>query len=656
MRRALVVLAISVAPAMFAERVCLTGEAILQGEAAARCANDGVVELRVPSRQLPRNATVTLRIAAGETVREVALRRRDLEKPLQLAVRRGAYELSLATPHFRAWRKQLVVGAEPLHLTASFERLPTITGTVIDEETGQAVPGILIRSDQEGEAITDGTGRFIIEADPERWPRRLVARAGGYAETDVAVPAARADILLDPVRLSRGGSVLVDLRQPHPSAVMSIELHRLAEHGRALAGTMTTLPVTEGAPIRFNKVKAGRYMVLAKGERAWERIAEPVTVEAAEEAKVALHITPFRLRMRLTSEDLPLPRAEVRLQNRDVLWEGSFPSDEKGEASVELWQGGRVWATVISEAFIPYKEGRTLTDGLDEEWLLDLPAHEVTGVVLDAETGKPIVNAALALEVHSDDGYTIGVHTRADAKGTFRFAPVARGRHKLSAAAPGYPPVDMTYAFTGADATREITVRLERASTVTLTVLDGLGRPLAGARVLDFVGMTRRGLAFTDATGTAGVQVSQGEVRDVFVIPREGSLGFAQIRSGAETQSVTVPAGTSRVVVRMESQERVPIPGISVAVRYAGKMLPFEVLQALATMHGARTKSDADGRVVFDHLPPGLYELWPVGSPAELRAVAAAGGGEAPVRMHLQPGENVAVMTFTPAPSASSSK
>ena len=477
-----------------------------------------------------------------------------------------------------------------------------------------------------------------------------------YAEHEVALPAARADTFLDAVRLSRGGSILVDLRQPRPSAVVSVELHRLAEHGRALAGTAATLPVTEGAPIRFNKIKAGRYMLLAKGEKAWERIAEPVTVEAGEEAKVALHITPFRLRMRLTSENLPLRNPEVRLQNRDVLWEGSFPADEKGEASVELWQGGRVWATVISEAFIPYKEGRTITDGLDDEWLLDLPAHEVTGVVVDAESGKPIVGAALALEVHSDDGYTIGVHTRADAKGTFRFTPVARGRHKLSAAAPGYPPVDMTYAFTEADATREITVRLERASTAALTVVDGLGRPLAGARVLDFIGTTRRGLAFTDANGAVGVQVSQGEIRDVFVIPREGSLGFAQIRSGVETHTVTVPAGTSRLVVRMESHERMPIPGISVAVRYAGKMLPFEVLQALVTMHGARTKSDADGRVVIDHLPPGLYELWPVGSPAELRAVAAAGGAEAPVRMHLQPGENVAVMTFAPAPLTSSSR
>lgn len=656
MRPALVLLAIFAAPAVFAERICVTSETILHGDAAAACANDGLVELRVPPRQLPRNATVTLRVAAGETVRELALRRRDLEKPLKLGIRRGAYEISLATPHFRTWRKQLVVGAEPLQFTASFERLRTITGIVVDEETGQAVPGAVIRSDQDAEAIADGTGRFIIEADPERWPRSLVARAEGYAEHEVAVPATRADLLLDAVRLNRGGSILVDLRQPRPSAVASIELHRLADHGRALAGTAATLPVTEGAPVRFNKVKAGRYMLLAKGEKAWERIAEPVTVEAGEEATVALHIAPFRLRMRLTSENLPLPSAEVRLQNRDVLWEGSFTADEKGEASVELWQGGRVWATVISGAFIPYKEGRTITDGLEVEWLLDLPMQEVTGVVVDAESGKPIVNAALALEVHSDDGYTIGVHTKADAKGTFRFAPVARGRHKLSAAAPGYPPVDMTYSFTEADATRELTVRLERASTVTLTVLDGLGRPLAGARVLDFIGTTRRGLAFTDANGAASVQVSQGEVRDVFVIPREGSLGFARIRPGLETHTVTVPAGTARVVLRMESQERVAIPGISVAVRYAGKMLPYEVLQALVTMHGERTKSDADGRVVVDHLPPGLYEFWPVGSPAELRAVAAAGGGEAPVRMQLLPGENVAVMTFAPAPSVSSSK
>ena len=96
--------------------------------------------MRFLVRQLPRNATVTLRIAVGETLREIALRRRELERPLQLSVRRGAYEVSLATPHFRTWRKPFVVTAQPLQLAASFERLPTITGTVVDDETGQPVP------------------------------------------------------------------------------------------------------------------------------------------------------------------------------------------------------------------------------------------------------------------------------------------------------------------------------------------------------------------------------------------------------------------------------------------------------------------------------------------------------------------------------------
>ena len=624
---------------------------------AITCKGGDAFELRVPARQLPRGTNVVFRVSGPDGEWEMTLSRRQLEKPLHISAPRGTYELSVTARHFRTWRKRVVAGAQPQQVVVPLERLPTLTGIVIDDETAQPVGGALVRTDAEAEAVTDGTGRFSIEADPEHWPKRLTAHAGGYAEGEVRVPTAQANANLDEIRLSRGGSVLVELRQPHPGDVVALELQRLHENGRALGATVQTLSVRDETAFRFLKVEPGRYIVLAKGDQPWERVAEPVTVATGEQATVALHIEPFRLRVRVSAGGRPIGNADVLLQNRDVLWQGSFAADAKGEGAVGLWQGGRVWATVHAPAFLPYKEGRTLAGGIDDEWFLDIPAHEVVGVVVDAESGKPVPNAALALHMHGNEGYMLGVKAQAGADGAFRFAPVARGEHTLSAAAPGYPPVELKYTFTGSNPTHELTIRLDRAATVPLTVLDGFDRPVVAARVLDFIGTTRRGLGFTDADGSIGVQVSAGETRDVFVIPREGSLGFLQIRAASKKETLRISTGTCRLVVRMESEERVPIPGISIAVRYNGRMLPYEVLQALVTMHGARTKSDAQGRIVLDHMPSGLYEFWPVGSPAELRAVAASGGGEAPAKLLAVAGENVTVMTFAPAvPLASSLK
>ncbi|HYC89958.1 MAG TPA: hypothetical protein VEO54_12155, partial [Thermoanaerobaculia bacterium] len=110
--------------------------------------------------------------------------------------------------------------------------------------------------------------------------------------------------------------------------------------------------------------------------------------------------------------------------------------------------------------------------------------------------------------------------------------------------------------------------------------------------------------------------------------------------------SIRLSRATSRIEIRAESESHQPIPNVAVVVRYNRQLLPREVVQELRRMQGARSSSRADGRIVFDHMPAGLYEFWPAGSAAEMRLLFAGAGPQAPVTMHAVPGDNVAVLTF----------
>src|SRR6185436_11112636 len=104
----------------------------------------------------------------------------------------------------------------------------------------------------------------------------------------------------------------------------------------------------------------------------------------------------------------------------------------------------------------------------------------------------------------------------------------------------------------------------------------------------------------TDTAGKTPLFIPDGEARNVYVVPRDGSLGAMRVQSGTPAVAMRIGEGVSRIVVRAEAESHDPIPRISLDVRYNGFLLPIEVMQIL-TARGSRTSSDADGRMVLNH-------------------------------------------------------
>lgn len=603
-------------------------------EPDAPCAWDGVLRLRIDILDDEVPAYVRVRITSRDG--------KSWETKLtgqQIVVRlpRGPHELVAEAPRFLPYRTSVQIAEAPLPLTVELRPLRVIDGLIVERESHAAIAGAQVESDTGVHATAGRDGRFALEIDPERWPGQLTVRAKGYGTRIVPVPRARASTSLDNITLSRGVTVVAQIHQTEPGQVSEVELLKLRNNGRAPDIAVQTVSFVQSDAVdrtlRFEHVEPGEYVVLAKGARPWQRAGTRIDVPEREPPPVHVQLSPFRMRLRAVGDDMPLRNSRVILRHQEVFWEARFPMDGEGEADIELWQPGLLTATVDSSGSVPFRIRRTLTDATDTEWVLQMPRLEVVGTVVDAKTGAPIPHPKLALDMRSPERSQLAVTVDGEADGTFRFAPVMAGEHELQAAAAGYPVGRFAYTFETGEETRKVTIALAREPRSVLVVTDARGIPVVNADVHLFDGVTSVAFTKTGTDGTAHLFIPEGDTRDVYVVPRDGSLGVARVVSGTPAVSLSLPPGRSRIVVRTEAESHAVRAGVMIDVSYNGFLLPDDVMEALVA-RGSRVISDASGRIVLQQMPPGAYELRPVSMSTR-----------APVRVVAVPGENVAVMT-----------
>lgn len=422
-------------------------------------------------------------------------------------------------------------------------------------------------------------------------------------------------------------AVVVEVHQVEPGQAVAVDLVAMHESGRAPGKVVESVRLAQSEAldrtVRFENVEAGRYTAIVRGAKPWQRAAERVDAFDFEAVPVHVQLAPFGMRL------MSLPKANVVLRHLGSFWEARFETDENGEAALELWQTGSLSATVKVAGSLPFAVRRTLTEAVDTEWTLEMPNREVIGTVIDAESGAPVPQAAVALEMKQ-----LSVSTRAAEDGTFRFAPVVPGPHVLQAGARDYPVANVEYTFGEDEETHQVTIAMERQPKTLLSIADARG-PLVDAEVLVFHAGRRLANTRTGRDGTAPVFIPQKEEREVWVLPSGGSLAVARIASGTAQARIVVPEGSSRIVVRTETEEEKPIAGIVADVRWNGLLIPDEVMERLRRT-GTRVISRDDGRIVLQQMPPGTYELLV--------------NGAKPFRIVAVPGETTAVMTFASAP------
>jgi hypothetical protein len=619
------------------------------GETAIACDAPGTIELRVSAPTLARDSRVRLDIR-DESNRSwtLSLSGKQLRSSVIRTPTHGTWTVTIEKEHFRRIRKTMRIGEKPEVLTAVLEPLPVISGRVVARGTSDGVGGAIIKTNVDTVAIAKADGSFAFEADPEKWPATIVVNAAGFAETTEPIAKAQLTARLEDIVLHRGGSIIVETFHPNIEDVVQIELRKLRSGDPVGTPWRSVTPTAagKGMSARFDGVEPGQYLVLAKGKEPCQQHGKPVLLDEGQELDVKLNIAPVRLRFLATMAGEPVPNARINYKNSEGRWEAHFQTGADGDVMLALWQTGPSTAWIFSEGAmnIPLLEKKELEGDEDLEWIFEIPSRRITGTVVDAHTGAPIPNAVLSLKVRGETSFA--VKARSDPAGRFEFFPVPYGNHTITAASATHLQSQISYTFSEPSDSRDVTVRLEGGVAVKLRVLDGAGVPVAHAVAMQYKGLQQTRMSLTDENGIAEVLVPEGEARDVFVIPRDGSFAITRVASAPLEATIRVPWGTSRIEIRAESESREPIGNVSVAMRYNKTVLPREVVQSFGNTQGSRTSSHADGNIILDHMPPGLYEFWPAGSVAELGMLLAGVGQQAPATMTVTPGRNTAVLTF----------
>jgi len=574
---------------------------------------------------------------------QLVLSPKEARSSFEIDVPDGEYDVEVAADRHRREIRH-VRSAASAEVSIALKPLPQITGRVVSK-AGDSVAGAELRVNQRTVAVSDARGRFAFDADPDAWPETVSIGAGGYGTRTVPIPRSRIDTDLLDVSLSAGGFLQVIVVRSPEIGALRLDVYKLDDGRRGAAAYSRSLGSNQ-MESTFEDVDAGDYLVLASGDKPEERCGVKIAVKSAEKNAVKLSVRPHKLTLRADLRGAPLGSARIRFWSRDGLWNADFTSAENGELQLYPWQLGKASAWVYKEGAmtVPHMEDRRFDeDDGEADWTIHVSTRETRGRVIDAVTGEPIAGANVALEVKGPSPYS--TLTKSGSDGRFVFTTARPGQHTIHAAADGYQNGHARYQFLDSEESHEVTLALEPAGAVRVIVRDASDRPLRDAAVLDYSSGTLTGQRFTDENGQVVIPLGRDELRQAFVIPRDGSFAIATIGSQPEAV-IVVPPPQSTILIRSRSTDQNPIDHVMFIIRFNGIAIPFGVQGMLARQQGATIVSGSDGRIVLPHVPLGLYEFWPVGSPAEAQAAMQGLGKEAPITISAAPGVNEAVLSF----------
>jgi hypothetical protein len=393
------------------------------------------------------------------------------------------------------------------------QRPHDVAGVIIDAETRQPVAGAAMRTSQRS-ASTDASGRFTLIGLPRG--AALTASAPGYAaRTDIAVDGVLVafslplSFSLQPNTLE--GSVTEANGQPVVDALVKVDVQtvRSAAGGKftlrrvpdgamvfvtadgyssgnavftdgsplrvllepnTLAGTVVD---SASAPVNGAMVNAGAKAASsdAAGKYTLRGIPRGITVTVqadgyltttytfveTETRKVAL--TANSLTGKVTDGETGAPVVGITLQ------EGarSIQVDAQGRYSVTRVTRSAV-LSATADGYLPLRQPVGGRSSLD----LALQPNQITGLVTDIKTGKPVITATVYLE---------GRSTPTDAQGRYTLKRVKLGA-TVTASADGYGPAS---GQIGESATLDLALKPGVLSGIVKDA--STGTPIAGATV-----------------------------------------------------------------------------------------------------------------------------------------------------------------------------
>lgn len=616
-----------------------------------------LLSLRVrqaPSRNAPPPETaMTLRSLAGpEWI--LPFTSEKLQHLRLLALPAGRYDLIIRTPGYQtAVRRGLdvrqgrLIEVPPIDM----ERLPAITGVVRDYDSGEPIPGAEIRSDDVS-TFTGSDGTFSLTPSGTTQEISITASAPNYASQEIIVPAARAGIRLQPIRLTRGGRLrLIVQRECLDDCTTTARLFMwrdMAPFSKRWRLVAQKHGAGKSIDYAFDALAEGRYAVIIEGQSPLQRSVSYVTVDRDDKKEQYIRLHDILVKGVVTLGDVPLAKAKLTFSTDQALWSGGVSTDANGEYAVKLWQDGSWILTVdVPAERQPFVSVKRLNDEIGQSWDIAIPTRTINGRVFDKRTMEPIAGAEIVDDVASNTPQKI--RSTSDQEGRFRLPMLDAGTHTLRVQSEGFVASEPVHVqLNEADTEREVSIALDRGLRTFFRIVNSAGEPVANATVYDWVGllgMENRAPYWSDAWGLVSVPLRQGEQKPIYIIEQSGSFNVALADSATKTSAeapikIVLPPPVAALTL-LATTKSGPAAGERFLVRFDGRFLPPRIWDLVtgSIFHPAVT--GRDGQLAIPSLPTGTYEFWPYETVDDLRELFNSVYTKVPTRIVLNPGPNI---------------
>ena len=545
------------------------------------------------ARGWPVKTKITL--ASPSVTKELTVEASDARKPLSVSVPPGSYKLTIAAEHHRVFSRAIDLDKDLSLPEIALSAVPAISGRVVAREKNAEIPlaGAQIMAGSKQLTTTNEQGLFRAELHDEPPPDSITVVHTGQAPAVVPLyENLAAENELGTIELPRGVTLTVVLdRRYNEKKVLTVSVI-----GKRTSASREVKPAED--EVSFSGQAAGDVLIVVKGTEPLEFKNEGVEVHTDDlERKVT--IEPFRLDGRVTYGDGPL-RGGGSIEIASTGWRASVPIGDDGRFGGTMWQTGKVTGS-LKTAVNPGLIVETSPDlGSDpSSWDIALKRRFIEGHVFDAATKEPLAKARIDVVLSAGDRRA---ESTADVAkdGSFSIPAMQNGRYDLRAVAADHADQSKTYFFGRDDAdSKTVDFALEGGIEAELLCVWPNNQPAAGARVISEGART----VVADAQGRAVLRVRAGELRKVFVVPRQGSFAVADIAARRDPVSMQVVIPQAVGSIRIKSEMRSPIQ-----VVFNGRALPQALLQQL------RSETGDPNVLRLVHLPPGDYGVGAMGA------------------------------------------
>ena len=535
-------------------------------------------------------------------------------------------------------------------------KLPSLRGRAIDAKTLLPLAGVDVVALPAGTTIatTDRNGRFSAVIDGA-WPKFLRVSRADHAMRILDIPRTVADTDLNDIALSGGGSLAITVAPPlGGSEELGWTLRKMAASKRDEQLAREGLLRAGESEVTVDRLEAGTYRLTISGSEPLQKYAMLVKVDEAAASHSTVHIRPAVLDLTVKFDGAPLANAIVEINHSPSPWHAILHCDESGHALQEIWQEGDYDFAVARKPDVTgwRHDERIESDGVIP-LELNIPNRRVRGHVLDARTGAPLGNASVTLGSRSANGNALFNRLKTTSDGQFQFSGVGSGQEVLQVFAPGYVR-DRKWQFTlgDDDLLHEEDLRVDPIDGHSVAVVDarGIAIPEAAVYAAKRDGVYTLGL--TDGDGKIVVPIAGEEPGIVYAVPKSGSLGFLRLPLKDATDDpvvLRVSDGSASLTLRAENGSGEPVGRISFVFRIDGIIIPVEVKSSLINYHDLPLYTDANGEMLFPHLPPGHYDFWAFTNPEEFRAVYWSPVPPEPTAsVTLTPGDQTLIVKLKP--------